>query len=99
MASTEGPATTPSAGEPSSSAPTHSVGLAAQLSAAPVPGATSPAHVPMVMDADTTVVPLAPLPPTSAPMDVDEAPVTSTAGDVGTDTSDIYQGNDASSNA
>ena len=98
MASTEGPATTPSAGEPSSSAPTHSVGLAARLSAAPVPGAASPAHSPMAVDADTTVVPLAPLPPTSTPMDVDDAPVTSTAGDVGMDTSDIYQGNDASSN-
>jgi len=51
----------------------------------------------MVVDPDTTAVPLAPLPPTSTPMDVDEAPVTSTAGDVGMDTSDIYHGNDAPS--
>jgi len=89
-----------SAGEPSSSAPTHSVGLAARLSAAPVPGAASPAHGPMAVDADTTAVPLAPLPPhVHTPWTWMMPPVTSTAGDVGTDTSDIYQGNDASSNA
>ena len=50
----------------------------------------------MAMDPDTTAVPSALLPPMSIPMDVDKAPVTSTAGDVGMDTSNIYQGQDAS---